>query len=139
MPRLRIDFRCFFFSGRLFELLPKASNRARTSTPSLAFSASRSKSMLAMESLRKLKYSRCTLLRAWRIARNMSSNFSCPFINNVTVLLRENFTPSARKRFTISESLVCAFEVPNDRQATSSNNKYRLIILNVQLFSVQNY
>ena len=128
MPRWRIDFRCFFLSGRLLELLPKASNSARTSTPSFTFSASRSKSMLAIESLRKLKYSRCTLLRAWRIALNMSSNFSCPFINSVTELLRENFTPSFCKQSTISESLVCATELLSHRQAVNNTNKYLFTI-----------
>ena len=47
-----------FFNGWLLDQLPNASNMARTSTPSFTFSASKSKRALAMESLRKLKYSR---------------------------------------------------------------------------------
>lgn len=47
-----------FLSGLLFDQLPNASNMARTSTPSFTFSASRANNALAIESLRKLKYSR---------------------------------------------------------------------------------
>ena len=46
------------------EEFPKASNRARTSTPACARSSKRLKSRLAMESLRKLKYSKWMLFLA---------------------------------------------------------------------------
>ena len=108
MPRLRIAFMCFLRSGWLFESFPNPSNRARTSTPSFAFSASRSKSSEAIESFLKLKYSRCTLLRACLIAQNMSSNFSCPLISSVTLLLSENRMPSSRSCLTMVESLLWA-------------------------------
>ena len=119
MPFERIESRCTFFNGRLFESLPKPSNSALTSTPSAALSARSLKSSEAIESLRKLKYSRCTLLRACRMALNMSSNFSCPLISSVTELLSEKLTPSSRSLSTISESDVCA---PAAQQTIESNN-----------------
>ena len=51
-------FRCSFRKGRLFDKFPKSSNKALIVTPSLAFSANRVNNSLAIESLRKLKYSR---------------------------------------------------------------------------------
>ena len=46
------------FSGLLFDQFPKASNIALTSTPSFTLSANKLNNALAMESLRKLKYSK---------------------------------------------------------------------------------
>ena len=105
---------CDFFSGWLFDEFPKPSKSALTVTPCLTFSASISKSRSAIESLRKLKYSRWTVSRACLMALNMSSNFSCPDISSVTELSCEKVTPCASICLTISESArssVCADNV----------------------------
>lgn len=102
-------------------MLPKASNNALTSTPSFTFSSKRSKSLLAIESFLKLKYSRWMLLLACCMAVNMSSNFSWPFINSVTELLCENLTPSLRNICTMSESEVCALDDMQKRRNIYNN------------------
>ena len=52
----------------------------------------------------------------------MSSNFSWPFISNVTELLSEKATPSSRKLSTINESDVCEPAAPQDNTNTSKKN-----------------
>ena len=48
------------------------------------------------------------LLRACRMAANMSSNFSCPEVSSVTLLLCVNTTPSFSKACLITVSLLCS-------------------------------
>ncbi len=101
---------CLFFRGLLFEKLPNPSNKALTSTPSFTFSARMSKRSEATESFLKLKYSRCTLLCACLMAQNISSNFSCPFIRSVMLLLSEKLIPFSLSCISIRESeATCAF------------------------------
>ena len=130
IPRERMLLRWRFCSGWLLESLPNPSNSARTSTPSFAFSARMSNRSDAIESLRKLKYSRWTLLRAWRMAWNISSNFSWPLISSVTLLLCENFTPSSSNWFTMSESLVWA-----DTSAIMHRQAIKAIIIDLTLIT----
>lgn len=74
------------------------------------FSASRSNSALAIESLRKLKYSRWMWCLASRMALNKSMNFSRPLFSNLTLLLSDIGIPDSDKKRNTRESLVRAME-----------------------------
>ena len=100
---------CSLSNGLLLESLPKPSNSALTSTPSFTFCLNMSKSSDAIESFRKLKYSRCTLLLACLMALNMSLNLSLPVVRSVILLLCVNVIPFFSNISTIIESLVCEF------------------------------
>ena len=119
-PRLRRASRCLFLSGRLLELFPKESYKVRTSTPCSAFSASNSKRARAMESLRKLKYSKCTLDFACLIAENMSWNFSVAAFIGTTLLSCENVTPAFLNVATTVLSTVCPQESVLHIRATAN-------------------
>ena len=134
MPLARIFLRCLFRRGLLLDEFPKPSYKALTFTPSFAFWARISKRREAMLSLRKLKYSRCILCLACRIAWNISSNFSWPFIRRVTELSWEKLTPFPRSWFTISESLVCALHSEQDSHNVAINKKY--LILSITVLSI---
>ena len=118
--------RCSFFSGLLFDILPKASKMTRTSTPSFAFTASRSKSALPMESLRKLKYSMCMLLVACLSAANISSNFSCPHVSRVTLLFFENVMFCCLRVRAISVSEL-SLHAPTDSAESNSEIMINLL------------
>ena len=136
MPSSRSFSMCERFSGRLLESLPNPSKSARTSTPSFAFMRRRSNSSDAIESLRKLKYSRCTLLLACRMASNISSNFSCPEVSSVTLLLWVNTTACL-----ITVSLLCnisdtaiskgSFNTLNSFNSINSPKNYFLRCINL--------
>ena len=104
IPRSFSILRCSFRSGRLFDRFPKSSNMARTSTPSFAFSASSVNSSLAIESLRKLKYSKWMLFWAFRMSRNRCVNLVRPLVSRVILLYRVTGMSRLSRKRTNKES-----------------------------------
>lgn len=96
----------------------------------LDFLAKQIKRSPAILSFLKLKYSKCTLCLACRIAWNISSNFSWPLIRSVTELSWEKRMPFPRSWFTINESLVCALHSEQDSHNVAMNNKYLILLIN---------
>ena len=109
MPFARKESMCFLFKGRLLDMFPNASNRILTSTPSCTLFSRIWKIWCDMESLRKLKYSRCIDFLAQLMALVRSSYFSWPQASNVTVLLLEKLTPLFCSSLTMSVSEVWAY------------------------------